>query len=231
MASKLSIIRFRVFAQGREVSRKEADQMKTLHEWGFKDLEAIMIQVQERIKEEPLTGKISAAETWVSSRFSELHALLSGDLQLAFFASRFLISLPPQPMFVDKLRNLETPWEELFSDVFPWELYYSVYALQACLGAYKRDDPAVQWLVAFGEQRHEKIIDLIVWLSSPPFTTSNDWACSVPFAIAIIDGYFHRGAFLSLSSDSRHRCSLEAISSYGTTYQCPFPNFAAPGPT
>jgi hypothetical protein len=93
---------------------------------------------------------------------------------------------------------LDTPWEELFSDTFPWDLHYSVYVLQASLAAYKREDPDLQWLVAFGEQRYEKITDLIVWLSSPPVISSNDWPFSVPFAIAVLDGYLHRGALPSL---------------------------------
>lgn len=194
----MSIVRFRVFAQGREVSRKEADQNKTLHEWGFKDLEAIMIQVQERVKEDPLAGKKSAAETLVSEQFPELHSLLSGEPHTAYTTSRFLISLPPDPKFVDKLGNLDTPWEELFSDTFPWDLHYSVYVLQACLAAYKREDPDLQWLVAFGEQRYQKIVDLIVWLSSPPVMSSNEWPFSVPYAIAVLDGYLHRGGLPTL---------------------------------
>jgi hypothetical protein len=193
LASKLSIIRFRVFAQGREVSRKESDQAKTLSEWGFKDLEAIMIQVQERVKEDPLVRKISAPETLVSSRFNEIHALLSGDPHLAYTSSKFLINMPPEPTFVARLQNLDTPWEELFSTTFPWDLHYSVYALHSCLIAYKREDPDAQWVAEFGQQKYEKLVDLIEWLSFPPFVTANDWPYTLTFAVGILDRFLHLG--------------------------------------
>jgi hypothetical protein len=198
LASKLSIIRFRVFAQGREVSRKEGDQSKTVQEWGFKELEAIMIQVQERTKEESPAPTNCAAETWVSARFNELLNLLSAETGLAVITSKFLVNQPPQPKFVDRLRNLNTPWEELFSTTFPWDLYYSLYVLQSCVSGYKRDDPDGQWVIPFGEKNYGKIVELIEWLSTPRSVDSVDWGYSVTNAVFVLDGYIHKGSYLNI---------------------------------
>src|SRR5579859_2254544 len=179
LSTTLSLVRFRVFVQGREVSRKKEDQSKTLQEWGFKELEAVMIQVQERSKEESPSPTNCVAETWVSARFNELQALLSAEPALAIITSKFLVNQPPQPKFVDKLRNLSTPWEELFSTTFPWDLYYSLYVLQSCISAYKQDDPNSQWIVPFGEQNYGKMVELIEWLSTPSIRDSIDWTYSV----------------------------------------------------
>ena len=195
LISKLSIIRFRVFAQGREVSRKEADQSKTIQEWGFKELEAIMIQVQERAKEESPIPPNCAAETWVSRRFHALQDLLSAEPGLAIITSKFLVMQPPQPKLVDRLRNLATPWEELFSTTFPWDLYYSLYVLQSCVNGYKQDDENSQWIVPFGEKNHGKMVQLIEWLSSPSVAESHDWGYSVTGAVSILDGYIHKGSY------------------------------------
>jgi hypothetical protein len=193
LASKLSIIRFRVFAQGREVSRKEADQSKTIQEWGFKELEGMMIQVQERAQEEKPAPPKCVAETWVSERFYKLQDLLSAEPELAVLTSKFLVMQPPQPQLVERLRNLAIPWEELFSTTYPWDLYYSLYVLQSCVSGYKQDDPDSQWIIPFGEKNHGNLVQLIEWLSSPPIADSIDWGYSVSSAVSVLDGYIHKG--------------------------------------
>lgn len=204
LTSKLSIVRFRVFAQGREVSRKEADQSKTIQEWGFKELEGIMIQVQERAKEETPPPSNCSAETWVSARFPELQDLLSAEARLAVITSKFLVNQPPQPKFVDRLRSLDTPWEELFSTTFPWDLYYSLYVLQKCIDAYKQDDPNSQWIVPFGGQNYGKMVQLIEWLSTPSIAELIDWTYSVASAVSVLDGYIHKGQSIRCLSDVRY---------------------------
>lgn len=194
LTSKLSLVRFRVFAQGREVFRKKEDYSKTIQEWGFKELEAVMIQVQERSKEESPSPTNRLAETWVSARFNELQALLSAEPALAIITSKFLVNQPPQPKFVDRLRNPSTPWEELFSATFPWDLYYSLYVLQSSVSGYRKDDPESQWVVAFGERNYEKIVQLIEWLSAPPVAELIDWAYSIGSAVSVLDGYIHKGS-------------------------------------
>lgn len=215
LTSKLSLVRFRVFAQGREVFRKKEDQSKTLQEWGFKELEAVMIQVQERSKEESPSLTNCVAETWVSARFNELHALLSAEAGLAIITSKFLVNQPPQPKFVDRLRNLSTPWEELFSTTFPWDLYYSLYVLQSSVNGYKNDQPESQWIVAFGQKNYEKIIQLIEWLSSPPVADSFDWAYSMASAVSVLDGYIHKGSHCIYVFNVRYRNNLVCCPSCG----------------
>lgn len=217
LISTLALVRFRVFAQGREVSRKKEDQSKTIQEWGFKELEAVMIQVQERSKEElPTTNCV--AEAWVSARFNELQALLSAEPALAIITSKFLVNQPPQPKFVERLRNLSTPWEELFSATFPWDLYYSLYVLQSSVCGYKKDDPESQWIVSFGEKNHGKIVQLIEWLSSPPVAESLDWGYSVTSAVSVLDGYIHKGLHHVYLSNVRYRNNLVCRPSCGA---CP----------
>lgn len=217
LISTLALVRFRVFAQGREVSRKKEDQSKTIQEWGFKELEAVMIQVQERSKEElPTTNCV--AEAWVSARFNELQALLSAEPALAIITSKFLVNQPPQPKFVERLRNLSTPWEELFSTTFPWDLYYSLYVLQSSVCGYKKDDPESQWIVSFGEKNHGKIVQLIEWLSSPPVAESLDWGYSVTSAVSVLDGYIHKGLHHVYLSNVRYRNNLVCRPSCGA---CP----------
>jgi hypothetical protein len=190
LATKLALVRFRAFAQGREIGRKEAD--KTLQEWGFKDLEGIMIQVQERIKEDPHPRKLSGCETWVSSRFDDIHSLLSLEERLSYPASQFLCTRPPEPTFVNELRRDDMSWEELFSRTHPWELYYSLYVLNDCLKQYKQGIPEFQWVLAFGERQYFKFVEHVEWLSIK-MMEKQDFPFSMLLTVTILDGFMHMG--------------------------------------
>lgn len=193
LASKLSLVRFRTFAQGREITRKESEQARTLQEWGFKELEAVMIQVQERAKEVPHIGKVSTAETWVSARFDDLHKLLSAEPRIAYCASNFLATRPPEPKFVEKLRNLETPWEQIFSTIWPWDLFYSLAVLNECVDKFMKNNPEFQWVAAFGEKYHANIVELVDRLSQSQMALSFDWPFCFCSAISILDGLLMKG--------------------------------------
>ena len=209
LASKLSLLRFRLFAQGREITRKESEQVKTLQEWGFKDLEAVMIQVQERAKEvEPQVRKVSNCELWVSTRFEDLHRLLSGEPKLAYVVNRFLIVRPPEPKLVEKLRNLETPWEHLFSFLCPWDLHYTLSVLQHCVERFRKDEPEFKWVAAYGDKYHDKIIQLVEWLSQPPLATSAEWPYSFGLAVSILNVLMVKCTNLLLRFNDRRWISM-----------------------
>lgn len=182
-----------MFAQGREVSRRESDQSKSLQEWGFKELEPLMIQVQERVKDETVSKRISLPETWLSARFNDLHMLLSGEPRLAYLTSHYLISRPPEPKFIARLKNPNASWKELFSRDFPWDLAYSLYSLNFCLGSYKKEDPDSEWLVAFGDKHHSRFVDMVEWLSRPEVGAS-EWGFSTSYGVAILNSYLLNGS-------------------------------------
>jgi hypothetical protein len=186
-------VRFRVFAQGREISRKESDAPKTVSEWGLRGLEAIMIVVQERLKGDIHCLKQSPPDAWVSGRFTELHSLLSGEACVAYATNSFLGSRPPEPRFVNRLRNLDTPWEELFSPTFPWDLQYALYALKECVCSYKKDLPEDQWVVAFGEKHNDKLVLLLQWLASQVHIGKYELTDSLFLVLWILDVFLHHG--------------------------------------
>lgn len=195
-------MRFRTFAQGREITRKEFDQSKTLQEWGLKDLEAIMIQVQERVKEEPAVKKISPCEQWVLTRFNDLHKLLSGESRTAYLISMFLIQRPHPSAFVDRLRNPDTPWEEMFSSVFPWDMHYALMVLHECVEQYKQGVPEFRWVGEFGEKHHARIVELVEWFSHPRMADTPEWPFCVIYAVCILVGFIQKGlSFLLLVHD------------------------------
>lgn len=147
-----------------------------------------MIQVQERAKEEePQVRKISNCELWVSARFDDLHRLLSGEPRLAYAINRFLIVRPPEPKLVEKLRNLETPWEQLFSFLCPWDLHYTLSVLHHCVEKFRKDEPEFEWVAAFGDKYHDEIVHLVEWLSQPPLSTSPDWPYSFGLSVMILN--------------------------------------------
>jgi hypothetical protein len=186
-------VRFRVFAQGREISRKESDATKTISEWGLRGLAALMIHVQERLKEDIHSLRQSPPDTWVSGRFIELHALLSGEACVAFTVNVFLSSRPPEPRFVNRLRNLDTPWEELFSPTFPWDLQYALYSLKECVDSYKKDVPEDQWVLEFGEKHHDKLVELLQWLVSSVTVGKYELTDSLFLVLWILDIFLHHG--------------------------------------
>jgi hypothetical protein len=147
-----------------------------------------MIQVQERAKEDQSpVRKVSNCELWVSSRFDSLHHLLSGEPRFAYVVNRFLIVRPPEMKLVEKLRNMETPWEQLFSFVRPWDLHYTLWVLHHCVEKFRKDEQGFEWVAAFGDKYHDKIIHLVEWLSQPPLATSLDWPYSFGMAVPILN--------------------------------------------
>ena len=152
-----------------------------------------MIHVQERAKEDPSRQRtVSACETWISARFDGIYDLLSLEPRLAYTASNFLTTRTPEPKFVAKLRDLETPWEELFSRTHPWCLYHTLHVLNESLKQYKQGLPDYEWVVHFGEKFHERIVDLVEWLSRKIIKES-DWPYCMYNAVAILDGFLHLG--------------------------------------
>jgi hypothetical protein len=174
------------------VTRKEADQSKTLQDWGFKELEPILIHVQEANQEQTQFDEISLPEMCLSSRFDDLHALLSGEKSFAYLTFVSLTARPPEPKFVENLKNLDTPWENLFPKNFPWQLTYSAFVLNSCTQQYSNEDPSDAWLVAFGDKHHRAIVDLFDWLSKVNDGAS-DWVYSINYIVAILDKFLLQG--------------------------------------
>jgi hypothetical protein len=194
LASKLLLIRFRAFAQGREIVRKESDQSKTLAEWGFKDLEPIMIQVQERAKEDTRPSRnISASELWVSARFDDLHSLLSREPRIAYVVDQFLIARPPEPKIVDKLQNTESTWADLFPLDSPWLCHYTLYVLNVCVEKHLKGEPEFAWVAGFGERHHGKIVDFMEGLSQETVAETTDWPYCFSLAVKILSNLLHKG--------------------------------------
>jgi len=158
-----------------------------------------MIHVQEAVKEDTSAKKMSLPEIWWSSRFNDLHMLLSGENRLAYITLHYLTMRPPEPKFILRLKNLETPWDELFSKVFPWDFAYSAFALHSCVQLYKNDDPTVEWLRSFGDKHHSHLVDLLDWLSKLEIG-AGDWNYSISYIVAIVDRFLSLGILHPFSS-------------------------------
>jgi hypothetical protein len=152
-----------------------------------------MISVQDRVPEDIRTLKQSLPEIWISSRFNDLHNLLSGEPNIACAASIFLSNRPPEPRFIERLRNLSIPWDELFAPTFPWDLAYALFALRDCVHSYKKDVAEDQWVVSFAEKHHERFVNLIEWLARPPIPEKWEYFGPMYLSFSILDGYLHKG--------------------------------------
>lgn len=157
-----------------------------------------MIQVQERVKEEPQIGKASKSELWVSARFDELHKLLSGEPRMACVVNQFLTARPPQPKFIEKLQNVDTMWADLFPFNHPWDCHYTLYVLNGCVEKYHKGDPEFQWVAAFGDRHRAKIVDMVDGLSQSSMAMTPDWPYCFSLAVQILDSLLFRGFSFSL---------------------------------
>jgi hypothetical protein len=173
-----------------------------------------MIQVQERAKKEDTASrKISASETWVSARFDDFYHMLSGEPRMAYFANQFLTSRPSETKFVEKLRNPETSWGDIFSTSSPWYSHYTLTVLLDCVEKLRKGDPEFEWVAKFGDKHHANIVDLVESLSQPQMAMMHDWPFCFGLAVQILEGLMIQCTSTPNVFDSRYWIALGSICS------------------
>jgi len=186
------------------VFRKEGE--KTLAQWGFKDLEAVVLHsTVERSKGEeasaaadavakPAIAQIVPCDDWVADRFDDLHSLLSGDTRLAYLTSGFLTQRPPHPKFIQILREANRKrWADMLASPYPWDIHFAMSVLNQSLTEYQKGNAEYAWVVQTGERVYAPLVDLLEKLSQPNWALLQDWQfCSIP-CVHALEGFMKMG--------------------------------------
>ena len=188
--------------------RKEGE--KSLAQWGFKDLEAVVLhQTVERSKGEeasaaaagvvakPAVLHSAPCDVWVADRFDDLHCLLSGETKLAYATSGFLTHRPLHPKFIQQLREADRGrWAEMLASPHPWDVHFTMSMLNQSLDEYQKGNAKYAWVVQTGERIYAPLVDLLEKLSQLSWAILHDWQfCSIP-CVQVLEGLMKMGSHL-----------------------------------